>query len=49
MNIQFDPLFVHCVYARLNKLVTAMGPSEANGVLDLLAAMEGLIRMEEIE
>uniref|UniRef100_A0A8D0AIB5 NLR family CARD domain containing 5 n=1 Tax=Sander lucioperca TaxID=283035 RepID=A0A8D0AIB5_SANLU len=49
LNIQFDPLFVHCVYARLNKLVTAMGPSEANGVLDLLAAMEGLIRMEEIE
>uniref|UniRef100_A0A8D0DF70 NLR family CARD domain containing 5 n=1 Tax=Sander lucioperca TaxID=283035 RepID=A0A8D0DF70_SANLU len=34
---------------KLNKLVTAMGPSEANGVLDLLAAMEGLIRMEEIE
>ncbi|XP_078113908.1 protein NLRC5 isoform X1 [Sander vitreus] len=34
---------------KLNKIVTAMGPSEANGVLDLLAAMEGLIRMEEIE
>ncbi|TDH09207.1 hypothetical protein EPR50_G00084200 [Perca flavescens] len=34
---------------KLNKIFTAMGPSEANSVLDLLAAMEGLTRMEEIE
>ncbi|KAF1387211.1 hypothetical protein PFLUV_G00103010 [Perca fluviatilis] len=34
---------------KLNKIFTVMGPSEANGVLDLLNAMEGLTRMEEIE
>ncbi|XP_034734030.1 protein NLRC5 isoform X2 [Etheostoma cragini] len=34
---------------KLNKIVTVMGPSQANGLLDLLAAMEGLTRMEEIE
>ncbi|XP_029289631.1 protein NLRC5 isoform X2 [Cottoperca gobio] len=34
---------------KLNKIATSVGPSEENGVLDLLAAMEGLTRMEEIE
>uniref|UniRef100_A0A7N6BF18 NACHT domain-containing protein n=1 Tax=Anabas testudineus TaxID=64144 RepID=A0A7N6BF18_ANATE len=33
----------------LNKIRTAMGTSEVNDVLDLLAAMEGLTQMEEIE
>ncbi|XP_037306650.2 NLR family, CARD domain containing 5 [Pungitius pungitius] len=32
---------------RLNKIATAMGPS--NSVLDLLAAMEGLTRIQDIE
>ncbi|KAM3870256.1 protein NLRC5 [Diretmus argenteus] len=31
------------------KVATVMGPSEAKGVLDFLAAMEGLTQMEEIE
>uniref|UniRef100_A0A3Q1I6S2 NACHT domain-containing protein n=1 Tax=Anabas testudineus TaxID=64144 RepID=A0A3Q1I6S2_ANATE len=44
----------HCEYkhtrvSRLNKIRTAMGTSEVNDVLDLLAAMEGLTQMEEIE
>ncbi|XP_026220795.1 protein NLRC5 isoform X2 [Anabas testudineus] len=34
---------------KLNKIRTAMGTSEVNDVLDLLAAMEGLTQMEEIE
>ncbi|KAA8590519.1 hypothetical protein FQN60_014453 [Etheostoma spectabile] len=34
---------------KLNKIDTVMGPSKANGLLDLLAAMEGLTRMEDIE
>ncbi|KAM9351909.1 protein NLRC5 [Symphorus nematophorus] len=34
---------------KLNKICTAMGQSRANDVLDLLAAMQGLTRMEEIE
>ncbi|KAM8893014.1 protein NLRC5 isoform 3-T3 [Spinachia spinachia] len=34
---------------KLNKIATAMGPSQTNGVLDLLAAMEGLNRMQDIE
>lgn len=33
----------------LNKVASEMEPSEAKGVLDLLAAMEGLTHMEEIE
>uniref|UniRef100_G3NEP1 NLR family CARD domain containing 5 n=1 Tax=Gasterosteus aculeatus aculeatus TaxID=481459 RepID=G3NEP1_GASAC len=33
----------------LNKIATTMGPSQANGVLDLLAAMEGLTQMQDIE
>uniref|UniRef100_A0AAQ4Q2I4 NLR family CARD domain containing 5 n=1 Tax=Gasterosteus aculeatus aculeatus TaxID=481459 RepID=A0AAQ4Q2I4_GASAC len=34
---------------KLNKIATTMGPSQANGVLDLLAAMEGLTQMQDIE
>ncbi|KAI3371647.1 hypothetical protein L3Q82_024208, partial [Scortum barcoo] len=34
---------------KLNKISAAMAPSEANAVLDLLIALEGLARMEEIE
>ncbi|KAG7229790.1 hypothetical protein INR49_012439 [Caranx melampygus] len=34
---------------RLNKNDTAVGPSGANSVLDLLSAMDGLTRVEEIE
>ncbi|XP_054475450.1 NLR family, CARD domain containing 5 isoform X2 [Anoplopoma fimbria] len=34
---------------KLNKIDTAMGPLQADSVLDLLAAMEGLTRMQEIE
>lgn len=38
-----------CVCVRLNKIPTAMGPSEVNGMLQLLAALKELTRMEEIE
>ncbi|XP_059191090.1 NLR family, CARD domain containing 5 [Centropristis striata] len=34
---------------KLNKTVAAMGPSEENSVLDVIAAAEGLTRMQEIE
>ncbi|XP_049429201.1 NLR family, CARD domain containing 5 isoform X1 [Epinephelus fuscoguttatus] len=34
---------------KLNKIATVMGPLGANGLLDLLAATEGLRQMEEIE
>ncbi|XP_067444901.1 NLR family, CARD domain containing 5 isoform X1 [Thunnus thynnus] len=34
---------------KLNKIATATEPPETNSVLDLLAAMEGLTRIEEIE
>uniref|UniRef100_A0A8C2XR04 NLR family CARD domain containing 5 n=1 Tax=Cyclopterus lumpus TaxID=8103 RepID=A0A8C2XR04_CYCLU len=34
---------------KLNKIATEIGPSQANGVLDLLAAMEGLTQTQEIE
>ncbi|XP_075938394.1 protein NLRC5 [Anarhichas minor] len=34
---------------KLNKIATAMGPTQANCVLDLLAAMEGLTLTQEIE
>ncbi|XP_076590240.1 protein NLRC5 isoform X2 [Chaetodon auriga] len=34
---------------KLNKIAPAMGQSGANSVLDLLPALEGLTRMEEIE
>ncbi|XP_051238598.1 protein NLRC5 isoform X4 [Dicentrarchus labrax] len=34
---------------KINKISTAPGQSGANGLLDLLTAMEGLTRMEEIE
>ncbi|XP_044049750.1 NLR family, CARD domain containing 5 isoform X2 [Siniperca chuatsi] len=34
---------------KLNEIATEMGPSGANSVLDLLAAMDGLTRLEEIE
>ncbi|XP_070686829.1 protein NLRC5 isoform X2 [Pempheris klunzingeri] len=34
---------------KLNKIATAMGPSGDTSVLELLTAMEGLTRMEEIE
>ncbi|XP_068459041.1 protein NLRC5 isoform X2 [Clinocottus analis] len=34
---------------KLNKISTEMGPSQAIGVLDLLAATEGLTRAQEIE
>uniref|UniRef100_A0A4W6DMS5 NACHT domain-containing protein n=1 Tax=Lates calcarifer TaxID=8187 RepID=A0A4W6DMS5_LATCA len=37
------------VRARLNKIGTVMEPPEANSVLDLLHAMEGLKQMQEIE
>uniref|UniRef100_A0A8D3AW13 NACHT domain-containing protein n=1 Tax=Scophthalmus maximus TaxID=52904 RepID=A0A8D3AW13_SCOMX len=34
---------------KLNEIAAAVEPSEANGVLDLLAAMEELTRIEELE
>ncbi|XP_071313722.1 protein NLRC5 isoform X2 [Trachinotus anak] len=41
---------IHAIRSlRLNKSDTVVGPSEADIVLELLAAMEGLTRMEEIE
>uniref|UniRef100_A0A3Q3KF26 NACHT domain-containing protein n=1 Tax=Monopterus albus TaxID=43700 RepID=A0A3Q3KF26_MONAL len=38
-----------CVRARLNETVTLMGTSDVDSMLDLLAAMEGLTQMEELE
>lgn len=50
-RVYFDPLFMQCnvcAYARLNKVAAAVGQSGANSLLDLLSAMEGLTRIEEI-
>lgn len=45
--MKFNSLFVQCVCDRLNRIATETGTS--NNVLELLAAMEGLTRLEEIE